>query len=81
MRDLFRTLRRYEKVEYSLELLAAQTGLSQDSVLCAMRVFEQLGLLEMSTQPLCYKLLPSGKVSLENSMLRRELIRLQQLKK
>ena len=81
MRDLFRTLRRMEKVEYTLSALAVQTDLTEDSVLCAMRVFEQLSLLEMSFQPFQYKLLPSGKVSLENSLLRQEMIRLSQLRK
>ena len=81
MRDLFRTLRRMEKVEYTLSALAVQTDLTEDSVLCAMRVFEQLSLMEMSFQPFQYKLLTSGKVSLENSLLRQEMIRLSQLRK
>ena len=76
MRQLFRTLRMYEKVEYSLELLAAQTGLSEQSVMCALRVFEELSLIELSTTPLRYRLLPSGKVSLDSSVLRNEMIRL-----
>ncbi len=76
LREMYRVLRRLEKVEYSLPLLAAQSGLEESSVLCAMRIFEELGLIAMSLSPLRYQLLPSGKVSLENSVLRREMLRL-----
>lgn len=79
MRNLFRTLRRLEKTEYSLELIAAETGLDENSVLCAMRVFEELRLLDMSMGTFSYRLLPSGKVSLESSVLRSEMIRLSHL--
>ncbi len=80
LRDVFRTLRKLEKVECSLPLLAAQTGLSQDSILCSLRIFEQLNLLSIHAGPMLYKLLPSGKVSLESSSLRQEMIRLSQMK-
>jgi len=76
MRSLFKVLRRLEKVEYSTALLSAETGLSESSVLCAMRVFEELNLLKMSMNPLHYRLLPSGKVSLEDSRLRSTLLAL-----
>ena len=80
LRDVFRTLRKYEKAEYSLSLFAAQTDLSEESVLCALRIFEQLNLLSFNINPLSYRLLPSGKVSLESSSLRQEMIRLSQFK-
>ena len=80
LRDVFRTLRKYEKAECSLPLLAAHTALSEESVLCALRIFEQLNLLSLNVNPLSYKLLPSGKVSLENSSLRQEMLRLSQTK-
>ncbi len=80
LRDLYRALRRMEKVEYSLTLMAAETGMSESSVLFGMRVFEQLGLLRMSVNPLKYQLLPSGKVSLESSCLKSEMMRLSQMK-
>ena len=76
LRDVYRALKRLEKVENSLSMIAAQTGLTEESVLCAMRVFEQLNLITISMNPLSYRLLPSGKVSLESSGLRREMIRL-----
>jgi len=80
LRSVFRTLRRYEKMENSLSLLAANTGLSEESMICAMRIFEQLNLLTMSLSPLEYRLLPSGKVSLEDSSLRREMIRMSKMR-
>lgn len=78
LRAIYRVLRRLEKAEYSLTLLSAETGASEDSILCAMRIFEELNLLSMHTNPFHYRLLSSGKVSLENSNLRREMIRLGQ---
>ena len=81
MRDLFRTLRKMEKVEYTVYVIAAQTGLSEESVLCAVRIFEQLSLLQLDLQPFQYRLLPTGKVSLENSVLRQEMIRLGKMRK
>ena len=65
-----------EKMEYSLGVLAGETGLSESQVLCAMNIFSELGLLSFSQEPLRYNLIPSGKVSLESSCLRSRLMRM-----
>ena len=41
-----------------------------------MRIMEQLGLVEYTLQPFRFQLIPSGKVSLENSMLRAKLLQM-----
>ena len=41
-----------------------------------MRIMQQLGLIEYTLYPLSFKVLPSGKVSLEDSSLRAKLIRM-----
>ena len=43
---------------------------------CGMRIMQQLGLIEYTLYPLSFKVLPSGKVSLEDSSLRAKLIRM-----
>ena len=63
-----------EKMEYSMNLLAAEAGLGESQVLCALNIFEELGLLEFTVQPLSYKMIPSGRVSLESSRLRGRLM-------
>ncbi len=74
LRALYRVLRQREKMEYSMAVLAAETGLSESQVLCALHVFSELRLLEFTAEPLRYRLLPSGKVSLEASALRGRLM-------
>ena len=61
-------------VPYTWNMLALQSGLTESQVRCAMEIFRELGLLEYTAQPLAYRLLPSGKVLLENSRLRTQLI-------
>lgn len=79
LRALYRVLRQREKLDYTLHSLAAETGLSESQVLCAMRIFMELNLIECTSQPLRYTLLRSGKVSLEASPLRGKLIRMKGL--
>ena len=43
---------------------------------CGMRIMKQLGLVEYALQPFRFQLLPSGKVSLESSMLRAKLLQM-----
>ena len=74
LRALFRVLRQREKMEHTMNMLAVETGLSESQVLYALSVFSELGLLEFTPQPFEYRLIPSGKVSLENSSLRRRLM-------
>ncbi|MBQ2990973.1 MAG: single-stranded-DNA-specific exonuclease RecJ [Clostridia bacterium] len=74
LRALYRTLRQRERMEYTLDSLSRETGLSVSSVLCALEIFSELSLLEFSQQPFRYRLIPSGRVSLESSNLRTKLI-------
>ena len=74
LRALYRQLRQREKMETTLDVLAAATGLCEGQTLCALHIFEELKLLTFSVEPLRYRLLPSGKVSLEESGLRAKLI-------
>ncbi|MBR5301799.1 MAG: single-stranded-DNA-specific exonuclease RecJ [Clostridia bacterium] len=74
LRALYRVLRQREKMEYSMNIFAAETGLEESQVLCALHIFKELGLLEFTMQPLQYRMIPSGKVSLESSSLRSRLM-------
>ncbi|MGN0774034.1 MAG: single-stranded-DNA-specific exonuclease RecJ [Candidatus Ventricola sp.] len=79
LRAIYRVLRQREKMETTLHSLAAETGLSESQVLCAMSIFGELNLLEFTLEPLRYTLLRSGRVSLEASPLRGRLIGLKGL--
>ena len=74
LRKIFRVLRQREKMEHTLSVLAVEAGLNESQVLFALNVFSELGLLEFEKEPFAYRLIPSGKVSLENSSLRRRLM-------
>ena len=74
LRGLYRVLRQREKMEYNMNMLAAEAELSESQVLCAFHIFKELGLLEFTMQPLSYRMIPSGKVSLESSGLRSRLM-------
>ena len=76
LRALYRVLRQREKMDYSMNVLTAETGLSAGQVLCGLHVFSELGLLAFTADPLRYRLIPSGRVSLESSALRGRLIRM-----
>lgn len=76
LRALYRVLRQREKMEYTMNVIAAETGLSESQVLFALSIFRELSLLEFTTEPLRYRMLPSGKVSLESSGLRSRLMRM-----
>lgn len=73
LRAVYRALRQREKTEYTMNLLSAQTGMSESMVLCALHIFSELGLVEFSPDPFRYRLLPSGRVSLESSAMRARL--------
>lgn len=81
LRQLYRVLRQRERMEYSMEILADEAQLPASSVLCGLRIFEELGLIRFSMHPFAYQIIPSGKVSLENSQLRSNLQRLQNYEK
>lgn len=74
LRALYRVLRQREKMEYTLNMLASETDLSESQVLCALSIFAELHLIEFTREPLRYRMIPSGKVSLESSRLRGSLI-------
>lgn len=74
LRALYRLLRQREKMDYSLPSLALDAQLSESKVLCALEIFRELHLIDYTREPLRYRLLPSGRVSLESSMLRRKLL-------
>lgn len=76
LRQLYRTLRQREKTDCTMNVLSAATGLEEDMIRCGMRIMQQLGLIEYTLYPLSFKVLPSGKVSLEDSSLRAKLIRM-----
>ena len=74
LRKLYRVLRQREKMEYSMEILCQEAELSAGHIWCGLRIFEELRLLRYVKMPLLrYQILPSGKVSLENSLLRSRL--------
>lgn len=73
LRGLYKVLRQREKMEYTMNILSAETGLDESMIRCGLRVFKQLGLIEFDEAPLRYRLIPTGRVSLENSRLRAQL--------
>lgn len=76
LRQLYKALRQKEKTDCTMNVLSAATGLEEDMIRCGMRIMQQLGLIEYTLYPLSFKVLPSGKVSLEDSSLRAKLIRM-----
>ncbi|MDO5378978.1 MAG: DHHA1 domain-containing protein, partial [Clostridia bacterium] len=76
LRAAYRVLRQREKTEYTMNLLATQTGMTESMLLCALHIFSELGLAEFTPDPFRYRLLPSGRVSLESSAVRARLIEL-----
>ena len=80
LRSFFRVLRKREKTEYTLGVLAADAGISENMAMCAVMIFEELALLEYTNEPFRYSLLPSGKVSLESSRIRTGLAMLKNRK-
>lgn len=76
LRQLYKVLRQREKTDCTMNVLSAATGLEEDMIRCGMRIMQQLGLIEYTLYPLSFKVLPSGKVSLEDSSLRAKLIRM-----
>lgn len=76
LRQLYKALRQREKTDCTMNVLSAATGLEEDMIRCGMRIMQQLGLIEYTLYPLSFKVLPSGKVSLEDSSLRAKLIRM-----
>ncbi len=76
LRALYRAMRARERMGATLRSLAQEAGMEETAALCALRIFEELKLLEWTAEPFDYRLLPSGRVSLGDSALRRRLSQL-----
>ena len=76
LRQLYKALRQREKTDCTMNVLSAVTVLDEGMIRCGLRIMQQLGLIEYTLQPLRFQVLPSGKVSLENSTLRAKLIQM-----
>lgn len=76
LRQLYKALRQRERTDCTLNVLSAAIGLDESTIRCGMRIMEQLGLVEYTLQPFRFQLIPSGKVSLESSMLRAKLLQM-----
>ena len=74
LRRLYVALRRSEKLEYTLDSIALDVDMTASMALCGLHIFSELGLLTFSENPFSYRLMKSGKVSLENSGLRARMI-------
>ena len=74
LRKLYRALKQREKMEHSLEILSQETGLEGAQILCGLKVFNELKLVRFTSEPFGYEIIPSGKVSLENSVMRSRLL-------
>lgn len=76
LRGLYKALRQREKVDCTMNMLAAATGLDEGMILAGLMILSELHLIEYKTEPLEWRILPSGKVSLENSRFRARLMRM-----
>lgn len=76
LRAFYRMLRQREKMENTLRLLAGQTGFSLGAARCALEIFAQLGLIEVTYAPFRYRMVKSERVSLDASALRGLLIQM-----
>ena len=76
LRAYYRLIRQREQVPGTLEQLSSDAGLSRGSALCAMQIFEQMGLLTFAVEPFTYRMIPSGRVSLDASTLRSLLMQM-----
>ena len=76
LRGLYKVLRQREKVDCTMNMLAAATGLDEGMILAGLMILSELHLIEYKTEPLEWRILPSGKVSLENSRFRARLMRM-----
>ena len=76
LRGLYKALRQREKVDCTMNMLAAATGLDEGMILAGLMILSELHLIEYRTEPLEWRILPSGKVSLENSRFRARLMQM-----
>lgn len=76
LRQLYRVLKQRERMEYTWEILSCEAELTVGMVRCGLLIFEELGLIRLSSELMKYQIIPIGKVSLENSRIRNRLISL-----
>ena len=76
LRAFYRLLRQREQMTNTLEQLSLESGMSTGSALCAMQIFEQMGLVTFTSEPFTYRMIPSGRVSLDDSTLRSLLMQM-----
>ena len=76
LRTIFRVLRKREAMGLTIGELAAEVGVSQSRITCALTVFKELGLLRFQKDHAQYTLVPGMHVSLDDSPLRRTLLNL-----
>ncbi len=76
LRGLYKALRQREKVDCTMNTLAAATGLDEGMILAGLMILSELHLIEYRAEPLEWRILPSGKVSLENSRFRSRLMQM-----
>ena len=76
LRAFYRLLRQREQMPNTLEQLSSESGMSTGSALCAMQIFEQMGLVTFTSEPFTYRMIPSGRVSLDDSTLRSLLMQM-----
>ncbi len=76
LRGLYKALRQREKVDCTMNMLAAATGLDEGMILAGLMILSELHLIEYRAEPLEWRILPSGKVSLENSRFRSRLMQM-----
>ena len=76
-RELWRLFKYREGSKATLAQLAAEMKSSVGHVMCGLQVFRELGLLtDFETHPLSYRLVHGVRVSLDDSPLRRTLMKL-----
>lgn len=73
LRAFYKALREREHMGDALGQLAERAGLTEGAACCAMRIFRELGLVAFEAQPFGYRLLSTGRVSLDGSALRARL--------
>ena len=73
MASIYRMLKEQEGAPCTLASLSATARMDRGKVYCALSAFHELGLISWREDPFAYKMLASGKVSLDDSPLRKKL--------
>lgn len=73
LRTIYRVLRRREGAHCSAAALAAEAGVAESKLWCALYIFKELDLISGVTDRLEYRLIPDRRVQLDESALRTAL--------